>query len=864
MKKTFLVFLAFLLATSVTPADAAVPGLFKSKKKGNVTPSDTTKVETDYDKFLKKKPVSKVGFITLHQAEDKLWCEMPVEMMDRQMLFASTLSEISDNGLGIVGYKTNDPLLVSFRKVGKKVTLNLHENEYVTREQDTTIAAALKINGIGSVLAAFDVKTYNNDSTAVVFDMTDFFIGDVRKLRPLDDRSGSTSVTVMHKSKESFILSCKAFETNVTVRTSMTYSVNATVKGQEVLKGEPMTAVMTHTLLLLDEQPWKPRPVDSRIAIFPTTKILFDGAKQASENICYANRWRMEPKDTAAFLRGEKVDPVKPIIFYIDPAFPVEWKDAIFEAVNQWQEPFERIGFSNAIMAKPYPTDDPEFDPDNLKYSCIRYVPTTVENAMGPSWTDPRSGEIINASVFVYHDVVKLINNWRFIQTAQTDASVRSGKLPKEVFEDAMRYVITHEVGHCLGLMHNMSSSATIPVDSLRSPSFTQKYGTTHSIMDYARFNYVAQPGDMEKGVKLTPPRFGLYDYFTIHYSYAPLFDVKTYEEEKEIVFGWIKEAIADPVYRYGHQQMRSIIDPRSQNEDLGDNSVTASEYGTKNLKYILPKVSSWVVDDNDCTYKREIYTGIIEQYLTYVKHVYANIGGIYLYEKLDGDPIENAYSPVPVERQKEAFDWLVKQFNDTAWLDEPTLMEVMPIIGSPAKAMKVALAEAIVKTPAKIMTHEQVYSKDKVWKLEDCCAEVYDLVWKPTIQGRKLTADQMMLQREFVKTWFAAAGYTKYSGAGAGPKADSKGITTPDFLKDYEARNARLLNDTPNPDRQVVYGYSDPYYFFVGNLVYNHEFYDTLLKVQKLLKSRVGSASGETKAHYELLLHNIQKTIDK
>ena len=348
------------------------------------------------------------------------------------------------------------------------------------------------------------------------------------------------------------------------------------------MDNEPLTAVMTRSLVLLPREPYRPRITDSRMSVFPTGKVLFSEREQRAKVIYYAHRWRLEPSDMDAWKRGERVAPKKQIVFYVDDGFPEMWKKHIFEAVDQWNEPFGRIGFKNAIAAKPYPKDDPEFDPDNIKYSCIRYAPIAIANAMGPSWVDPRSGEILNASVYVYHDVMKLLNNWLFVQTAQADERVRAVTIPEEVIGDGLRYVVAHEVGHCLGYMHNMSASAVIPVDSLRSPSFTQKYGTTTSIMDYARFNYVARPGDRERGVQLTPPRFGLYDYYAVKWLYTPVPDAKTAaEEEYAVTSKWITGAAGRPdlpLRQAAVRRHRSI--PRSQSEDLGDDAVKASGYG--------------------------------------------------------------------------------------------------------------------------------------------------------------------------------------------------------------------------------------------------------------------------------------------
>ena len=307
-----------------------------------------------------------------------------------------------------------------------------------------------------------------------------------------------------------------------------------------------------------------------------------------SERTYLVSRWRLEPKpeDMEKYKRGELVEPVKPIVFYIDPSTPKQWREEIKAGVRDWQAAFEAAGFKNAVIAKDAPEDDEDFDIDDIRYSVITYAASQQANAMGPSVVDPRSGEIIEADVVWWHNVMSLLHTWMRVQTAPIDPRARANKLSDEHMASAIRFVSSHEVGHTFGLKHNMGASHAFPVDSLRSPSFTAKMGgTASSIMDYARFNYVAQPGDKERGVKLTPPHLGLYDYFTIKWLYTPLLDEKTTDEEVPVLDRWIGEKAGDPVYRYGRQQINSRWDQSSFEEDLGDDPMKSSAYGIKNLK---------------------------------------------------------------------------------------------------------------------------------------------------------------------------------------------------------------------------------------------------------------------------------------
>ena len=788
--------LVLLLCLTAATATAKKPKSSASKKAES---SAEKPKESDYDKLFKEKHTVADGMFRLHDVKGKLYFEIPDSLFGREMLLGSTISEVSDNAAATTGSKSDYPLHVVFTRNDRSVQLRTVNCENITDETGASraLAEAVKRNTADPILRNYKIEAWNRDSTAVVVNVTDLFVADVEEMSPFSKYGLYTAFELKKtfQKERSMLGEIKAFSDNVVVRSTLSYIFTLTRGRTTLVKDQPLTAVMTRSLVLLPREPYRPRITDSRMSVFPTGKVLFSEREQRAKVIYYAHRWRLEPSDMDAWKRGERVAPKKQIVFYVDDGFPEMWKKHIFEAVDQWNEPFGRIGFKNAIAAKPYPKDDPEFDPDNIKYSCIRYAPIAIANAMGPSWVDPRSGEILNASVYVYHDVMKLLNNWLFVQTAQADERVRAVTIPEEVIGDGLRYVVAHEVGHCLGYMHNMSASAVIPVDSLRSPSFTQKYGTTTSIMDYARFNYVARPGDRERGVKLTPPRFGLYDYYAVKWLYTPVPDAATAADEYAVTSKWITGAAADSVYRFGKQQFSRSIDPRSQSEDLGDDAVKASGYGIANLKYILGNMNAWIsAQDPDFSQRRTLYDEVLTQYVRYLNHVLANVGGIYFAEKMEGDPVE-AYRSVPRERQREALLFCLAQLKDMKWLDNAELIRDMPLMGSPAESIMASLVSVVVAAPARVALSAALAEKE-AYTPEECRRDVYEFVWASTLKGRTPDALEMMLQREYVRSLSLSAGL-KYTGTGAREEkklvSDEGLMPVPAFLGEHAARTASI-----------------------------------------------------------------------
>lgn len=858
MKKIFYFLIVLLLITSpdVLSAQKQKKCLF-FKVKEKKEKKDTVKKINEYEKLFKKKHLSAKGMINLHLVDGKIYFEFPLSLLEREMLIGSTISKISDNAHAIVGSKPTEPLHIKFTKNDTHIQLCEVSTHYIMGNNSSD--KAFMDSQLPKILENMKILTYSPDSSAVVFDMTSFFVSDNKRMSPFDDVAliGRVVRREIFKPNNSFALGVKAFEDNVSITSLLSYTYTLSSSTGGVIEQDvPFSAEMTRSIVLLKKEPYRPRLADYRIGVFNTVRYKLGAGANTSKPIHFVNRWDIQPKDTAAYRRGELVDPVKPIVFYMDNTFPKQWTPYIKEGVMQWNKLFKEIGFKNVIRVEDFPTNNPEFDPDNIKYSCIRYAPSNFQNAMGPSWADPRSGEILMASVYVYHDVVKLIRKWLFVQTAQTDPDVRTVDIPENLLGDALRYVIAHEVGHCLGFMHNMSASYAIPVDSLRSPSYTAIHGTTTSIMDYARFNYVAQPGDKQRGVKLTPPRFGLYDRYLVNWTYRPIFDVSSIEEEAKITSQWITDSLrkAD-YYRYGKQQFTAVLDPRSQSEDLGNDAIKATRYGVKNLKYIAENMDKWI-DRNDDTYEvRQIFfSGIIEQLLMYVRHVANNVGG-YMSNEVKSDDIMPRYAPLSTSYQREALKYLMELYNDLDWLDKAPVLSKVSISGSPKRFVQSYLRSTIFQLPIRVSIYEQM-AKDS-YQSREVSDQIFNFVWKGKNGGAaQLSDDYAQLQTDYLKNMI---GIVKSAGK------HSSGVALTSSIIDGESQNEKPIYTREHQGCMGCYvspvaGFEKvPYDRYSEPRITKADVYARIIQAKKLISSRINTTKGKTKAHYQVLLNTIK-----
>jgi len=671
MKFLKIFILALVVALTFSP-DANAQIFKKKKKKSEKTEKKEKKDKMKpYDKVITKDAESQEGLFTVHQVDEKWYFELPTDLLEKEILVTSRISGfVKGLNFGGAGVKSKPQQVIRWQKKGKKILLRSVSYNSVASFEDP-IYESVRNNNFEPVIKTFDIETMTKDTSAYVIDVEPLFTSDIPMISAISSSQKKRFGIRGVDGKRSFIEKIQSFPENVNVRHVLTYTGSKLPDNQ--ITGT-MSVEMTQSFILLPEEPMQPRYYDPRVSYFSLSQTDYSADEQKAFKKRYITRWRLEPKDPEAYARGELVEPVKPIVYYIDPATPEKWRPYLKQGVNDWNVAFEQAGFKNAIMAKDPPSkeEDPDWSPEDVRYSVIRYVSTDIQNAMGPHVHDPRTGEILESDIIWYHNVMNLLRNWFFVQTAAINPEARTPKFKDEVMGRLIRFVSAHEVGHTLGLPHNMGSSVAYPVDSLRSPSFTKRMGTAPSIMDYARFNYVAQPGDGDVGLM---PDIGPYDKWSIEFGYRRFPELNSPDAERKTLNNMIKEKADNPIYRFGRQRF-SPTDPTAQTEDLGDNSMRASELGLANLKRIVPNLIEWTSEEAEGFAElKEIYNNVFGQFRRYVGHVTANVGGVYEYNKTS-DENEVVYTHVEKEKQKDAIAFLNKNvFTTPEWLIDKEIL---------------------------------------------------------------------------------------------------------------------------------------------------------------------------------------------
>ncbi len=644
------------IKTTATAAGATATATIGSPKKEGIK---------KFSDLIPSKAKVNKGLFNTYKVDGKYYYDIPDSLLGREMEVITRLVK-TPAGLKVFGQQyggeSQNDQVWKWERHDKQIFIRVPS--YSIRADSTTdMYQSVRNSNLDVVLAAFDIKAYNKDTTGVVIDVTDFYNGDVAAIGISDELKKAYKISTLDNSR-SYIDTIKSFPINIESHVLKTYRA---VESSTDNTNAAMSFELNTSMLLLPKTPMKSRLSDERVGFFGQRQIDYGTDAQKSEVTAYIHRWKLEPKDEAAYLRGELVEPKKPIVFYIDPATPKKWVPYLILGVNDWQKAFEAAGFKNAIIGKVAPTrkEDPSFSTEDARYSVIRYFASDVENAYGPHQSDPRSGEILESHVGWYHNVMQLLRDWYFVQTAAINPAARKAKFTDEQMGELIRFVSSHEIGHTLGLPHNFGSSYAYPVDSLRSKSFTDKHGTAPSIMDYARFNYIAQPGD---GVTHLYPQIGEYDKWAIKWGYTWFPGNKTAKQEKEILDQWTKEKAGIPMYYYGRQG--TSIDPRLQSEDLGDNAMKASTYGIANLKRILPNIEKWTYQKGE-NYSdvQGLYNEVLNQFNRYMGHVVANIGGMNENFKTY-DQTGPVYDFVSKDKQRDAVMFFNKQlFTTPLWM---------------------------------------------------------------------------------------------------------------------------------------------------------------------------------------------------
>lgn len=715
-----------------------------------------------YAELITDKAVTKSGMFKVHFLDDKYYFEIPNEMLGREILVVNHIAKApADMRSGFFGY-AGDQIgqnVIRFDKgPNDKIFLRkLSFSEY-TPDSTSSMFAAVNNSNIQPIAEAFDVKAYAPESKGSVIDVTDFIGGDNDILFFRSAAKRVSQIGNLQKEK-SYIVDVNAFPVNLVIRTVKTHArTSSSTPGGPPTPGsstETFTMEMSNSLVLLPEKPMQPRYYDPRIGYFAVGYTDFDLNPQGIEAVRMIKRWRLEPKDEdmEKYKRGELVEPKKPIVFYIDPTTPEKWIPYLMQGVDDWKTAFEKAGFKNAIMAKraPTPEEDPEWSLLDARYSAIIYKPSTIPNASGPSTADPRSGEIVESRINWYHNVMLLLRNWYFVQCAPLDPGAQMMTFDDELMGQLIRFVSSHEVGHTLGLRHNHGSSSTVPVDSLRSKAWVEANGHTPSIMDYARFNYVAQPEDKVGRVGLFP-RIGDYDDWAIEWGYRLFPEFSSADAERGHLNKWTIEKLKNKRLWFGTES--NPDDPRSQAEQVGDDAMKASEYGIKNLKRIVPNLMTWTKEPNESYGNLKImYDQVTGQFNRYNNHVAKYVGGIMETPKMveESGPV---YELVSKAEQRRAVDYLNRNlFATPTWLLDKNILNKT---GDKPLSVTAGLQNGVLqrllgaRTLGKLVDAEAEASSN-AYRINDLLSDLRNGIWSEVPLNQPISVYRRQLQKTYV-----------------------------------------------------------------------------------------------------------------
>ncbi|BDF56919.1 MULTISPECIES: zinc-dependent metalloprotease [Butyricimonas] len=850
--------------------------LFGWGVQGQAKKKDKEKKETltAYQKLFKGKQVKTAhGLMTVHKIGDKVLVEFPIKLLGKDMMLTSSIENISDNGEGVVGQFAGYGLPFCFTRLDSTLQARIFLiDKPLNNSLETNWNEAIERSNAGGVYGTFKIKAYTPDSTAVVVDMTPLFMEYSPYTTPFTAIGGNSFFGLISREHEykkecSMLKDVDAFDNNIMVTCELGFIENQYLFGAfKVIPGDVKVSVTTNKMLmLLPEEPMRPRLADPRLGVSFMEVSQVENDRKGLKSTFYTKRWRVEPVDEAAHRRGEMVEVKKPIVFYMDTLMPKEWQPYIKEGIEAWNEAFEKIGFKDVVRVMDFPKDDPDFNANNIKYSTIRYAPLwlDMQNSMH---VDPRTGEILNASLYIYDGLVSGLKTNRMLTTMATDPSVRTTRFSEEMIGELIRVEIMREAGINLGLVYNAGASAVYPVDSLRSPSFTREHGLSPSVMDYVPCNYIAQPGDVEKGVRMVPGGLGEYDYYVIRWLYEPIPTVITAKDEFATLDRWIREGRTNPKYRFGKVPYY-YYDPRCFTGDLGDDHLKALAYAVNNLKIAVRNFYDWYAEgDEDLSLRSQLYNSLRGQLQKRINDVSVNLGGFYQMEAFSTEE-EPSYVVVPGAIQKAAVKCMIDMAKDLAWLENKAIEKKLEIRNSNVDQIRSFILGTLTFRLKYVALGAE---KGGDYSLVEYVEDIYRNVWDGTLKNRPLEKYEMDLQKEFLGSVVAsstiattAGNFTPRRGIAM---AGHEGAIVPETIDRKQLDLIReqlavLPEKGMSPEERSGF-YPTMQVVMPGDYIPVNYYFDMLFKIQDLLKGAVTKSSGETKLHYEYLLYKINKML--
>ena len=855
-----------LVATAISAGSlslAAAPSALSSRAFGDDTKKEK-KEEDKYTKFFKDKKVetARGKFVTLHKIDGSVYLELPTKYLGKELMMGAKVTSTTDPDYLAVGSMNSAPIVFRFEKQDSVIVMKAPNSIVYRRDASPELQKALELNYRDQSVESFTPEVYKADSSAVVLKINSLVTESSPFFEIVPSQQGPFKITSSRNSSLTFVRGLKSFDSNASVRVEMNFSVNASLMGVlTVAKDMPLTAEVTYTILPVEASNAIPRFADARVGYQTTRKVSFPDYLDQSEPVYLAHRWQLVPKDKKAYAKGQLTEPEKKIVFYLDSAFPASWQRPIREGVLRWNKAFEAAGFRNAIEVRDFPKNDKQFDPDNLEYSCIRYIPNSQETIAASNWADPRTGEIFSGNLTIYNNVEALMHKQRFIGTAAVDPQVRSSRLPQALFEESLSQLVTQEMGSVLGLLHNYAASASYTTDQLRSAKFTKESGLAPSILDGVTYNYLAQPSD--KGVRLINDQLGVYDLFAIDWGYR-YFDLKgdPAAEAKELLSRVDKRA-REPYLRYAPEQ-RYAVDPTVRTEDLGNDPIKTAELTMKNLAFIQSNLSKWITNDPDSRKKKSLYLAIVQGYYLQLKNAMSLVGGVVCQESRLSTSLPR-YQVVPKAKQREAFQWLLRQAKDFQGKADRNFERKGFIDVSYYDQLLEYLIKDIYDLRSRIIIASQVDSK--TYSLGEYFDDLYQATFASTIAGKSPNHMERLMQIAFIDKSIAgtvnprnATPGMPYSFAGAPTSVGGKLISLTSTTDYSDALKSGRVNYGGGDPSASIYPMAN-----VPALDTSEQYmYAALLKVRPLLEQRAASTTDRTlKAHYQTLAFKVAKLLD-